>query len=98
MRPVRTPVTRIPVAPGEELSAMGTTVPTVSAPLGWQVRGLSFTPSGYGRRIPTSTMIQLPGSPRWRRVYVCIFSNAGTSYVDGPRDPTTGTRPWIVVS
>jgi D-tyrosyl-tRNA(Tyr) deacylase len=37
------------------------------------------------------------GSPRWRRVYVCIFSNAGTAYVDGPRDPATGARPWIVI-
>lgn len=87
-----------PVTIGEELSVMGATVPTVSAPLGWQVRGLSFTSSGYGRRIPTSKMIQLPGSPRWRRVYVCIYSNAGTAYVDGSRDPATGKRPWIVVS
>lgn len=94
----RTAPERVPVTPGEELSAMGATVPTVSAPLWWQVQGLSFTPSGYGRRIPTSKMIQLPGSPRWRRVYVCIFSNAGTAYVDGPRDPATGKRPWIVVS
>ena len=89
---------RTPAAPGEQLSANGAPVPTMQAPLWWQARGLSFTASGYGRRIPTTRMLQLPGSPRWRRVYVCIYSNAGTAYVNGPRDPTTGKRPWIVVS
>ena len=52
-----------------------------SEPLWWQLKGLSFTQSGYGRRIPTHHMVKLPGSPRWRRVYCCIYSNAGTCYV-----------------
>lgn len=61
------------------------------APLWWHTQGLSYTASGYGRKIPTPTMVKLPGSPRWRRVYCCIFSNAGTCYVTKGRD-------WIVIS
>jgi hypothetical protein len=60
------------------------------APLPWQVQGLSYTASGYGRKIPSSTMVRLPGSPRWRRVYVCQVSNAGTAYVLQGQD-------WIVI-
>ena len=48
------------------------------------------TASGYGRRIPTSRMVQIPGSPRWRRVYCCCYSNAGTCYVTRGKD-------WIVI-
>jgi hypothetical protein len=60
------------------------------APLWWHVRGLSFTRSGYGKRIPTRHMVKIPGSPRWRRVYCAIFSNAGTCYVEQGND-------WIVI-
>jgi len=49
--------------------------------LPWQKAGLQYTASGYGKKIPTSYMVKLPGSPRWRRVYCCTFSNAGTCYV-----------------
>lgn len=52
--------------------------------------GLSYTRSGYGKKIPTTKMVKLPGSPRWRRVYCCIFSNAGTCYVPKGND-------WIVI-
>ena len=58
--------------------------------LWWQKRNLSYTPSGYGRKIPTSYMVKLPDSPRWRRVYCCIFSNSGTCYVTKGKD-------WIVI-
>jgi hypothetical protein len=51
------------------------------APLPHHVRGLQFTRSGYGLRIPTANMVKLPGSPRWRRVYCCCYSNVGTCYV-----------------
>lgn len=51
------------------------------APLWWHLKGLQFSASGYGSRIPTRHMVKLPGSPRWRRVYCCIWSNAGTCYV-----------------
>jgi hypothetical protein len=58
--------------------------------LWWQKQGLSYTASGYGRKIPTPKMVKLPGSNRWRRVYCCIYSNAGTCYVDTPDG-------WIVI-
>lgn len=79
------------------LSAAGQPVPTRQVLLPWQKAGLSFTTTGYGRRIPTSYMVQLPGSPRWRRVYCCIYSNSGTCFVDGPRGED-GRRPWIIIS
>jgi hypothetical protein len=37
--------------------------------------------SGYGSKLPTSYMVQLPGSSRWYRVYCACYSNAGTCYV-----------------
>ena len=48
-------------------------------PLWWQENGLSFTASGYGRRIPTRYMVRHNG--KWRRVYCCIYSNIGTCYI-----------------
>lgn len=61
--------------------------------LWWQEKGLSYTSTGYGRRIPTTWMVKLPDSRRWRRVYCCIFSNIGTCYVEsGPN------RDWIVIT
>ena len=59
--------------------------------LWWQEKGLSYTRSGYGRKIPTSRMVKLPGSDKWRRVYCCIFSNAGTCYVPDK------AGNWIVI-
>lgn len=58
--------------------------------LWWQKRGLSYTTTGYGRKIPTQHMVKLPGSNRWRRVYCCIFSNSGTCYVTSGKD-------WICI-
>lgn len=49
------------------------------SPLWWQEKGLSFTASGYGRRIPSHYMVRFNG--RWRRVYVCQISNAGSFYI-----------------
>jgi hypothetical protein len=52
------------------------------APLWWQLKGLSYTTSGYGRKIPTSKMVRLKtGRQVWRRVYCCIYSNIGTCYI-----------------
>jgi len=48
-------------------------------PLWWQLRGLSYTASGYGSKIPTSKMVHVNG--RWHRVYCCIYSNSGVCYV-----------------
>ena len=52
-------------------------------------KGRELTASGYGRRVPTRHMIRHDG--RWRRVYCCIFSNAGTCYIEQGKD-------WIVVT
>ena len=49
------------------------------APLDWQTRGLSYTASGYGARIPTPHMVRYNG--KWRRVYCKIYSNIGTLYI-----------------
>jgi hypothetical protein len=57
-------------------------VPHKDAPLWWQERGLNYTASGYGNRIPSRHMVRWQG--RWRRVYVCQYSNAGTAYIGKP--------------
>ncbi len=54
-------------------------VPHKHSPMPHHIAGLSWTPTGYGRRIPTEHMIQVNG--RWRRVYCVIFSNIGTLYI-----------------
>jgi len=54
-------------------------VPAKTAPLWWQEKGLSFTATGYGSRIPTQTMVLVNG--KWRRVYCRIYSNSGTCYI-----------------
>ncbi len=51
-------------------------------PMWWHERGLSYTASGYGRAIPSRYMVRWEG--RWRRVYVCQISNAGTAYIGKP--------------
>lgn len=56
--------------------------------LWWQEKGLSYTSTGYGRKIPTSHMIKWCG--KWRRVYCCIYSNHGTCYI-------LQGKGWIIV-
>lgn len=46
--------------------------------LWWQEKGLQYTATGYGSKIPTRYMI-LDGK-RWKRVYCMVYSNAGTCY------------------
>lgn len=89
----------IPLLPvAQWFTVGGVAVPTRQVVLPWQARGLSYTRTGYGRRIPTTYQIKPIGSRRWRRVYVCIFSNSGTAFIDGPATPDGSRRPWIVVS
>lgn len=45
-----------------------------------QVSPYSRTASGYGSKLPTSKMIRLADG-KWRRVYVCCYSNAGSAYI-----------------
>lgn len=85
-------------APTPSLCANGQPVPTRYVPLWWHTAGRQYTASGYGRRIPTPHMVQIPGSPRWRRVYCCVFSNAGTCYVESSERKPDGRRAWIVIT
>ena len=54
-------------------------------PLPWQEKGLSFTATGYGVRITTRYMVRWLG--RWRRVYACQISNAGSLFIGKKFDP-----------
>jgi hypothetical protein len=65
-------------------------IPHRRVPLPHHIAGRDWTASGYGRRIPSVYLVQLPGSKRWRRVYVCCYSNVGTAYVDTPEG-------WVVI-
>ena len=51
-------------------------------------RGLSYTASGYGKKIPSIYKVFFNG--RWYRVYTCVFSNIGTSYI------TAGGADYVV--
>ena len=77
------------------LDVDGVPTPAALRPLWWHTAGKQFTASGYGKRIPTPFMVRL--DKRWRRVYVAIFSNSGTCYVEGPKGQD-GKRPWRVVT
>lgn len=54
-------------------------VESKESPMRHHKLGLSFTASGYGKRIPTTKMVKWEG--KWRRVYCCIYSNSGTCYI-----------------
>ena len=56
-------------------------------PLAWQVAGLTYTATGYGRRIPTRYVVRW-GS-KWRRVYCCQIANNGTLYIGSLADNLT---------
>lgn len=63
---------------GDSINRPIVEVELIEKPLWWQLRGLSYTASGYGRKIPTSYVVRYNG--RWFR-YCCIFSNSGTNYI-----------------
>ena len=48
-------------------------------PLDWQRRGLQYTATGYGTKIPTSKVINWSDG-KVRRVYCDVYSNAGSCY------------------
>ena len=48
-------------------------------PLDWQRRGLQYTATGYGTKIPTSKAIKWSDG-KVRRVYCDIYSNRGSCY------------------
>jgi len=47
--------------------------------LWWQDKGLQYTASGYGGKIPTR--YQVKHNNLWKRVYCRIYSNIGTLYI-----------------
>jgi hypothetical protein len=47
--------------------------------LPFQKRGLMFTNTGYGKKIPTYYKVLFEN--KWRRVYCCIYSNSGICYI-----------------
>jgi mRNA-degrading endonuclease HigB of HigAB toxin-antitoxin module len=57
----------------------GTMVKGEEKLLWWQVKGLSYTASGYGSKIPTRWMVTVNG--RKYRVYCSVYSNIGTCYI-----------------
>lgn len=48
-------------------------------PLWWQDKGLQYTATGYGAKIPTRYKVYFSG--KWRRVYCRVYSNIGTLYI-----------------
>ena len=48
-------------------------------PMEHHKRGLTWTATGYGAKIPTEHMVKYEG--RWRRVYCAQYSNSGRLYV-----------------
>ena len=63
--------------------------------LRWQEKGMAYTSTGYGRKIPTSHMVRWGG--KWRRVYCCIYSNTGTCYILQGKDWITVDQCYFVM-
>ena len=49
-------------------------------PLEWQKKGIQFTASGYGGRIPTANKVFAWG--RWYRIYCAIWGNIGVCFIE----------------
>lgn len=69
--PMAGELVRIPVNPAIQL---------YEAPLPHHLRGLSYTATGYGKKIPTRWKVRVFGN-RWNRVYCACYSNTGTLYI-----------------
>lgn len=57
----------------------GTELQAFHAPMPHHLRGLLYTRTGYGKKIPTEYTVKY--NRRYYRVYCCIFSNVGTCYI-----------------
>ncbi len=64
---------------GEYFCSFTQSVEIKEKPLWWQEKGLSYTATGYGSRIPTRYIVKFNG--KWRRVYCRIYSNSGTLFI-----------------
>lgn len=51
----------------------------LAVPLLWQVKGLQYTATGYGSKIPTEYKIRI--DKKLYRVYCRIYSNLGSLYI-----------------
>lgn len=51
----------------------------LEVPLWWQSKGLLYTSTGYGSKIPTEYKIKV--NNRFYRVYCRIYSNSGSLYI-----------------
>ena len=51
----------------------------IEVPLWWQSKGLQYTATGYGSKIPTKYKMRL--NKKLYRVYCSVFSNIGTLYI-----------------
>ena len=71
---------------GPRSSLLTIAAPIKEKPLWWHERGLQYTASGYGSKIPTPYMVK--HNSRWRRVYAACRGNSPTLYIG-----TTGA--WI---
>lgn len=58
----------------------------IDRPLWFHLQGLQQTATGYGRKLTSSRCVTLPDG-RVRRIYITIYSNAGTAWIvlDGKR-------------
>ena len=52
------------------------------SPTWFHDKGLSETSSGYGLQLTSRYMVKVRN--KWRRVYICQISNAGTAYIGKP--------------
>ena len=64
---------------GNKCAFLTTEVEHQVKPMTHHERGLLYTATGYGKRIPTEVMIKWQG--KWRRVCCCVYSNAGICYI-----------------
>ena len=62
-----------------ENNRIWTNVETKEDYLPWQARGLTYTASGYGHKIPTTYKVK--HNNRWKRVYCRLYSNSGMLYI-----------------
>ncbi len=67
-------------------------VPIKDAPMWQHEKGRQFTASGYGVKIPSRYMVKWSG--KWRRVYICQISNAGTAYIGKPGEWIATVDLW----
>ncbi len=71
--------TVVRVAVDGDVGTWRTTLETKVDMMPHQERGLSYTATGYGHKIPTTYKVK--HNNRWKRVYCRVFSNIGSLYI-----------------